>query len=212
MSDSYLNNLLSEREEILLATHQHWSLLIRNILFEILLIVGTIIGVTLIMLTWPRASLTWTGFFLLLIPLASLIKDMLVWQHHKYVVTNRRVIQIFGVFNKNVTDSSLEKVNDVKMDQSVIGRVFNFGDIEILTASELGINRFTFIGDPIRFKTAMLNAKHKLEEMERPQWASASNPVMDVPRLIEELDGLRKRGALSDTEFEEKKARLLARI
>lgn len=212
MSDSYLNNLLSEREEVLLATHQHWSLLIRNILFEILLIIGTIIAVTLIMLTWPRAPLTWAGYFLLLIPLVSLIKDVLVWQHHKYVVTNRRVIQIFGVFNKNVTDSSLEKVNDVKMDQSVMGRIFNFGDIEILTASELGINRFTFIGDPIRFKTAMLNAKNKLDEMERPQWASVSNPIMDVPRLIEELDALRKRGALSDTEFEEKKARLLARI
>lgn len=212
MSDTYLDNLLSEREEILLVTHQHWFLLFRNILFEILLIIGTIVAVTLIMIFWPRAPLTWTGYFLLFIPLASLIKDVLVWQHHKYVVTNRRVVQIFGVFNKNVTDSSLEKVNDVKMDQSAMGRVFNFGDIEILTASELGINRFTFIGDPIRFKTAMLNAKFELEKNIQPRVVAASDLIMDIPRLIEQLDDLRKRGALSEPEFQEKKARLLARI
>lgn len=35
---------------------------------------------------------------------------------------------------------------------------------------------------------------------------------MDVPRLIDQLDELRKRGALTEEEFQEKKAALLARI
>jgi uncharacterized membrane protein YdbT with pleckstrin-like domain len=126
------------------------------------------------------------------------------------VVTDRRVIQIFGVFNKNITDSSLEKVNDVKMEQSFFGRMFDFGDIEILTASELGINRFTFIGDPIHFKKAMLDAKFALESNERPYGMAA--PAMDVPRLIQELDALRRSGALTEAEFNAKKSRLLDKI
>lgn len=213
MRDAYLENLLGEREKILLVTHQHWFLLLRSILFELFLIIATVIAVTIVWLVWMPDTVSALGYLLALIPLISLVRDVVVWRNHKYVVTNRRVIQVFGVFNKNVTDSSLEKVNDVKMDQSALGRVFNFGDIEILTASELGINRFTFIGDPIAFKSAMINAKFQLEQSEPVQHAApARSPVMDVPKLIEQLDELRMRGAITEAEFQEKKARLLARI
>lgn len=212
MSDLYLNSLLGEREKIILVTRQHWYVLLRSILFELILIIGTIIAVMLVYIFWNPQPITLLGFLLVLLPLASMVRDIYYWRNHKYVVTDRRVIQLFGVLHKNVTDSSLEKVNDVKMDQSFLGRVFDFGDIEILTASELGINRFTFIGHPIEFKTAMLNAKFKIEAVEQPYFSPTEHPAMDVPRLIEQLDELRKSGALSEAEFQEKKSKLLARI
>jgi len=211
MPDAYLNNLLGEREEILLVTHQHWFQLFRAILFEIILMLVTIVAVFLIYLLWLPDPVALTGFLLLIIPLVSMLRDVFIWYNHKYVVTTHRVIQIFGVFNKNVTDSSLEKVNDVKMNKSVLGRIFNFGDVEILTASEMGINRFTFIGDPVGFKTAMLDAKFRLEQGQRP-YAAAAHPAMDVPRLIAELNELRERGAITDEEFRAKKAKLLDQI
>jgi len=40
-----------------------------------------------------------------------------------------------------------------------MGRMLGYGNIEILTASELGVNKFTYIGRPIQYKTAMLNAR-----------------------------------------------------
>ena len=124
-------------------------------------------------------------------------------------MTNRRVIQIAGVFNKDVIDSSLEKVNDVKMSQSFLGRMFDYGDIEILTASELGVNMFHQIAEPVGFKTAMLNAKEKMgfDEMGAAMQSSA-----DIPTMIEKLDILRKRGILSEDEFQRKKAELLAKM
>jgi uncharacterized membrane protein YdbT with pleckstrin-like domain len=212
MSDLYLNSLLGEREKIIYATRQHWFVLLRSIIFELLLIGLTIFAVTMVYIFWNPLPVTLIGYLLVLLPLASLVRDVLYWRNHKYVITDRRVIQLFGVLHKNVTDSSLEKVNDVKMEQSFWGRVFDFGDIEILTASELGINRFTFIGRPVDFKTAMLNQKFKIEEVEQPYFSPTMHPAMDVPRLIEQLDELRKRGALSETEFQEKKAKLLDRI
>jgi uncharacterized membrane protein YdbT with pleckstrin-like domain len=182
-------------------------------LFELFLMVGTIIAVTLIWMSWAPGVSSLFGYLLLFIPGFSMLRDILRWNTHQYVVTNRRVVQIFGLFNKNVTDSSLEKVNDVRMDQSFWGRIFNFGDIEILTASELGINRFTFIGDPIGFKTAMLNAKFRLEQNGDGYVRSAPvETIMDVPRLIQDLDELRKTGLISDAEFMEKKNKLLTRI
>lgn len=210
MNDPYLKNLLGEREKVLLVTHQHWFILFRNILFELFLIAASVVVISLLLIFWAPQPTTALGFLILLIPLASLLRDVLLWSNHKYVVTSRRVIQVFGVLNKNITDSSLEKVNDVKMDQSALGRLFDFGDIEIMTASELGINRFTFIGDPVRFKKAMLDAKFQLEGEEGLQ--PVSHPTMDVPRLIQELDALRRSGALTEEEFNEKKRKLLDRI
>jgi len=133
----------------------------------------------------------------------------LTWRNKAYVVTNRRVIQIAGVLNKDVVDSSLEKVNDVKMSQSFLGRMFGYGDIEILTASELGVNLFHEIANPIEFKTAMLNAKEKMgfDEMGTAMQSSA-----DIPTMIEKLDILRKRGIVSEEEFQKKKAELLAKM
>ena len=41
------------------------------------------------------------------------------------------------MLNKTSTDSSLEKINDARLNQSVFGRIFGFGDLEILTASDI---------------------------------------------------------------------------
>jgi len=208
MKDTYLKRLLGEREEILLVTHQHWFKLLKAILVEIVLAILTIIFVTVLWFVWAGNPLVATGYLLLFIPLASMARDFIIWYNHKYVVTNRRVIQVFGVVNKNVTDSSLEKVNDVKMDQSFFGRLFDFGDVEILTASELGVNRFTTIGNPIRFKTIMLNAKLKLEDGDGIGLKQDSS----IPALIQQLDQLLKEGILTEEEFAKKKAELLSRM
>jgi uncharacterized membrane protein YdbT with pleckstrin-like domain len=150
------------------------------------------------------------GYLLLIFPLVSLLRDILNWSMRKYVVTSRRVIQISGVFNKNVTDSSLEKVNDVKMNQSFLGRMFNYGDIEIMTASELGVNKFTHIGHPIQYKTAMINAKEKLERLPAP--ASPAIPVHSPADLLAQLDELRQHGVLTEAEFQDKKVELLKKM
>jgi hypothetical protein len=47
--------------------------------------------------------------------------------------------------------------------QSIFGRMFGFGDLEILTASETGISRLRMLRQPDDFKRAMLDAKHELE-------------------------------------------------
>jgi uncharacterized membrane protein YdbT with pleckstrin-like domain len=206
MAKDYIQRLLGENERIQLVTRQHWFVLFSNILLEILLIVLLVLGSSALTVIYPIAS---AGFILVLVPLIGMIRDILIWSNREYIVTNRRVIQISGVFDKNVVDSSLEKVNDVKMSQSFLGRMFDYGDIEILTASELGINLFRRIGEPIKFKTAMLNAKEELgfgEIGARPQAEE------DIPTLIAKLDGLRKQNIISEAEFQKKKAELLAKL
>jgi hypothetical protein len=121
-------------------------------------------------------------------------------------------------------------VNDVKLDQSIVGRVLGFGTVQIITGSDIGLNSFVRISNPVRFKREMLNAKERLHE---PDWSqpedeadvdgeqaraaavldSASSADRDdIPDLLVELDELRKKGIISEQEFQAKKAELLARL
>lgn len=242
MADTYLNSLLAQNEKILYITRRHWLVLMAEILTESVLTIALIVLVTVILVMFPAVGLfVALGYLLLLLPLASLTRDTLDWYNRKYVVTTRRIIHLEGLFNKDVTDSSLEKVNDVKLEQSLWGRMLNYGTVEILTASELGVNKFKIIADPIGFKTAMLNAKHRLEsngedlhaarrppaatdqperaslleqvQSQRPAAAPAPPPApANVPELLRQLDELRQAGVLTEAEFQNKKGQLLARL
>ena len=208
MKNHYLQKLLGENEIINLSTHQHWFVLFSSILAEIIITLIVLAGVTAAWRIWFNSPLVVIAYTLVLFPVISMIHDILLWTNQDYIVTNLRVIQLSGIINKNVIDSSLDKVNDVKLTQSFWGRLFDFGDVEILTASELGVNVFKRIGNPIQFKTSMLNAKEKLEGHIR--FETDISP--DIPAMIEKLDKLRQQGILSDIEFQSKKTELLNKI
>jgi uncharacterized membrane protein YdbT with pleckstrin-like domain len=209
MAKDYLEEMLGENEQILLRARKHWSVLFGNIALEIVLISGLIVAIIVLLpvVAFPVAPL---GFFLVLVPLIGMVRDFLIWYNRQYIVTNRRVIQTSGVFSKDVVDSSLEKVNDVKLSQSFWGRLFDYGDIEILTASEVGANVFRSIGEPIKFKTAMLNAKEHLSFDD--ELGVQARAAADIPSMIAGLADLRKKGIISEEEFQQKKAELLAKI
>jgi uncharacterized membrane protein YdbT with pleckstrin-like domain len=206
MAKDYIRNMLGENERIILVTRQHGFVLFSAILAEITI---TLILIGIVSVTTFYFPIAAFGFVLVFLPLISMLRDILIWNNHEYIVTNRRVIQIAGIFNKNVVDSSLEKVNDVKMSQTFFGRLFDFGDIEILTASEIGVNLFKRIGDPVKFKTAMLNAKEKLGY---EGTGSHAQHAESIPEMIAKLDVLRKQGIVTDTEFQAKKKELLAKM
>jgi uncharacterized membrane protein YdbT with pleckstrin-like domain len=206
MAKTYIQNMLGENERIILVTRQHGFVLFSAILAEITITLILIAIVSVTTIYFPLAAF---GFLLVLLPFISMLRDILIWNNHEYIVTNRRVIQISGIFNKNVVDSSLEKVNDVKMTQTFFGRLFDYGDVEILTASEIGVNLFRRIGDPVKFKTAMLNAKEKLGYEGTGAHAQHAG---SIPEQIAELDALRKQGIVTDAEFQAKKRELLAKM
>jgi uncharacterized membrane protein YdbT with pleckstrin-like domain len=205
----YVQRMLGEHERLVFTTHQHWMVLASSFLSNFVLAL-LIIGVTVLVTVMAHIPFGFAVGVLLVIPIVRFLYHLLLWQNREYIITNRRVIQIRGIVNKNVIDSSLEKVNDVKLTQSVLGRLFDYGDVEILTASELGANLFKRIRAPIRFKTAMLNQKEELGMGEVPVGSAPQAP--DVPSMIENLAALRKKGLITEEEFQQKKQDLLARL
>jgi uncharacterized membrane protein YdbT with pleckstrin-like domain len=214
MAKGYVQRMLAEGERIMLITRQHWFVVASAVFFESIMILIALIA--LVMGVWvvknvPTAAEVIIALACLMIIFVmgiSMLRDFLIWWNRQYIITSLRVIQISGVINKSLTDSSLEKVNDVKLSQSFIGRFFDYGDVEILTASELGVNLFHRIGNPVGFKTTMVNAKQELER----KGDFPANFGNNTASLVSQLEQLHKQGILTDEEFAAKKQELLAKM
>ena len=130
---SYLDKLMAQGERPLFETRIHWSDFAAKL---ILLAFVLLVGVALAVGAWAllpqyvtnddTAKLVLTALIVLVLviyPLIQLVIGYVRWRAQQVVVTNLRVIHLSGVFSKNVLDSSLEKVNDVLMHQSFLGRM-----------------------------------------------------------------------------------------
>jgi hypothetical protein len=164
---AYIDSMLASGEQPIKRDHQHWFVLVADARYGIAAIVLAVILLVLRSVANTNgqfdAIVGWAVLALVVGGLAYIGWQILRWVNEEYVVTTRRVLQLEGVVNKRVLDSSLEKINDAVLTQSLFGRIFGFGDLDILTASETGISRLRMLRQADDFKRAMLEAKHELE-------------------------------------------------
>ncbi|MGC8879101.1 MAG: PH domain-containing protein [Anaerolineae bacterium] len=208
----YEEKLLASGEHIVFITRQHWIVLFYHALINLLptFVLATSVAFLATLFNFLPLLLV---LVILLLPLGRFILMLLRWWNEQYIVTNRRVIQTEGIITKRVIDSSLEKVNDVALIQSIWGRLLNYGDIEIMTASEMGVNRMQRIKNPLGFKTAMLNQKAGLGiDISESVVATSLSKESDSLHLLRQLEELYRRGVLTQQEFEQKKRMLLDRL
>ncbi len=167
----YSDSLLTDGEVVVYRGKQHWlSLVLRGRSGMALLILAVVLFVVVFILPdiFPSGTLQQKtglslGAILLIIAAVVLFYRWWQWSNQDYVITNRRMIKVTGIFNKHSADSSLEKINDAILDQPVLGRMLNYGDLSILTAAEEAVDTYHMINDPKHFKKVMLTEKHQLE-------------------------------------------------
>ena len=163
-----------------------------------------------------------------LIPLGIATYRILYWRAEAYIVTNQRIVQIEGVITRRSLDSSMGKVNDVELRQSMFGRMFDYGDINILTGSHETINDLHGIDQPYEFKKALMLAKEEFESQPRgfgschheddkarirhapaqvsdtPQRQSVQDSTENTARVLAALSELRNSGVITEAEYQEK--------
>jgi hypothetical protein len=244
----YADRLLADGERIRLRGRQHLLATLVEGRLAWAIFVAALVLVLLVTQLAPntptivRQLFSWTGLVLLLVGLAWLTQIYLTWYSQDYVITNRRVMKVEGILKKRSADSSLEKINDAVLEQSVFGRMLGYGDLDILTANEQSVDRYRMLSEAQTFKRTMLEEKHRLEQeafqIPAPPLRAAAPlqapvdpaptpppaPVMPIEPAkremsSEEITGalgnladLRDRGAISPEDYEAKKQDLLARL
>ena len=184
----YAETLLTDGERIALRSRQHWLATFVDGRAAWALLVATLALIVLRLQMHGDGGLEQAiGIAILVLLVVSLLmlgRLYWAWYAEDYIVTNRRVLKVEGILNKRSADSSLEKINDAILEQNLFGRIFGYGDLDILTAAEDSVDRYRMLDQAPRFKKTMLEAKHRLEtEMVRlpspPARAQVRRPVRD---------------------------------
>lgn len=220
----YADSMLADGEVIVLRRRQHFLATIIDGRLPWALFLAGVILLVLVVFTQSadsglRSVLQYPVLGLLVVSLLWLGKNYWSWFAQDYLVTNRRVLKVEGILNKRSADSSLEKINDAVLEQNLFGRIFGYGDLDILTAADVAIDRYRMLADAPGFKKAMLDQKHLLEmeqtRMPSPPFGSSQPRTMaadEITRALDDLSSLRDRGAITPEEYEAKKRELLARL
>ena len=97
------------------------------------------------------------------------IGPFLRWLTTQYVFTDRRIIVRKGLITKQGKDMPLSKTNNISFNQGLLGRMFNFGNLDIDSGNVDG--------------SLLINDVPNVEEIQR-----------DVYRLVEEDEARRRTG------------------
>jgi len=148
---------------------------------------------------------TWFGSLGMAATLITLLGGIIVvairwwwWRTQEFIVTNYRLVLAWGVINKSASDSSLEKINDAQLEISWLGRLLDYGHLEVLTAAPIqGADMLHRLNHAKDFKKAMMTAKHELQSQgeagdgegyaSRPK-ASAPTAAPPAPASISGVD------------------------
>lgn len=100
-----------------------------------------------------------------LICFAFILEKFIVWFYDIFIITNERVLDIdfFNLIYKEVTDASLDKIQDVTYSVGGVSRaIFNYGDVVIQTAGET--ENLKFEGIPWPDRVAKILQDIRMEE------------------------------------------------
>ena len=202
----------------MLVTYSSWTSLVPPFLLALALVVVGLIIVWRVPSVWGwLGPVLGVGYWLL---------RYSTWKVNLWVVTNFRVVDEAGLLTHYAKESPLDKINNVSYDQTVLGRLFNYGHVEIQTAAEAGATDYYNVNHPKKLKDTITAAQAEYKNWQfgnqAQQMAAAMDArqvgqvaaakAADAPAIAQELERLfelKMKGALSEDEYNRAKARLL---
>ncbi|HWA22457.1 MAG TPA: PH domain-containing protein [Caulobacterales bacterium] len=127
--------------------------------------------------TWPIAYWTFAWVILGVAAVAGLLSlvylgwlavIVLVWfglvtlhmSTTQFAVTNQRVALKRGWLTLSTQELAVSNIEEVRVEQTLIGRLFGFGRV-VVTGTGEGVIAFPPMGHPIRFRQAIENARNR---------------------------------------------------
>jgi len=210
--------ILRDGEDLVLDLHPHWWYFASAFIAAV---AAFIVGGAVLAAGW--------GDIANLLAAAAII-GTLIWLGERYIrwisthfiLTSDRIIWREGVIAKRGIEFPLQRINTIFFSQRMFERVLGLGDLKVESASERGTQVFEDIRSPAKVQHeiyAQMEANenrglNKLgdEIKEATQATQAAPAAPAVADQIAALHQLHEQGALTDAEFEAKKAELLGRM
>jgi uncharacterized membrane protein YdbT with pleckstrin-like domain len=151
---AYIKKTLTENEEIISQNKFHWWFLAKEIFYLLLLIIPAFYFQYLGVLgpsAQPYFMFAMLFFALSVWPALRLLYSLIIRLTTEQVLTNKRVFRKTGIISRDTDELTKEKVETVSINQSILGRILNFGDIEFTGTGGIKII-FTYVKNPTKVK------------------------------------------------------------
>ena len=149
----YIDEILQPGEKVLYSTNAHW-------IFYLPAILAWIVALVLFGLSrWTTTE----GVMLLclaasaVVALAAVYWTVKGWFHRLTTetdVTNLRVVHKTGFIKRRTFEMALDKVESVDVNQTILGRILNYGDVTINGVGE-GRETIATIASPLAFRSSI---------------------------------------------------------
>jgi uncharacterized membrane protein YdbT with pleckstrin-like domain len=123
---SYVENTLIQGEQVIYRAELHWKIFI-----------------------WPAI------FSFVIIGIPWLIAAILQKITTEMAVTNKRVIIKTGIISRRTIEMNLSKIENIEVNQNIIGRIFGYGIITIVGTGGT-YEPFKNVSQPLDFRKAVL--------------------------------------------------------
>ena len=146
----YIDDILQPGEKVLYSTNAHW-------IFYWPAIAAWIVALAFLVLSRMVASDTPMLLCLSLAAISAvfaLYKMLTAWFHRwttETDVTNMRVVHKAGFIKRRTFEMSLDKVESVDVNQSILGRILNYGSVTVRGVGE-GAETINTIASPLDFR------------------------------------------------------------
>lgn len=145
------------------------------------------------------------------------------WRTTSLVITTTRLVRRSGVLARRGLDIRLDRINEVSYHQSLAGRMARTGALQIEVGGEAGVvvldhvRRPAAVAGVVHEQIAALGRSARERPDDTPPAGLPAMPADPVPRRtvgerLVELEDLRRRGILTESEFADKRAKLLDRL
>ena len=167
---------LREGERKIFETRAHWITVVKPFLVLLLAVVLMVLSFVLIKeeTVFKRASHWACGA---LLAAAVLYFGYCEWFRRRdiWAVTNLRVVDEKGIFRRYSKESPLDKINNLSYDQSLLGRIMRYGDVEIQTAAEDGATIYRKVSKPKQLKETIAHYRDEYgDELKRIHTANSA--------------------------------------
>lgn len=152
----YIHKTLSEGEVVEQFLKYHWFFMIYPIF---LLVIGLSIAIShfLYFSNLIEGNLVlYLSYLFFIFSFIKFITRFIERWTTEQALTNKRVFRKVGLIRRDTDELVYEKIETVAVKQSILGRIFNFGEVEFTGTGGMYI-RFIFVKDPTKVKR---NFKH----------------------------------------------------
>ena len=140
-------------ENLIIKTHQHWIVLVKQLLIPVLLLIA--IAAADLLLKPDAVSQSIKVFATLAVVAIALLWLIVVWvrwQSTAYTLTDQRIRIESGIFSRMSKIVPIDRIQDCTTRQPLIGRMLGYGLVEVDSAGDQGPEVLSHVPNPARWR------------------------------------------------------------